>query len=100
MGLRFRRSIKLLPGVRLNLGGKRGPSVTVGRRCASISSVPSGTYMNHGIPGTGLSYRERLDAPRRASGYESRNTISPDAFRLLLWIVAIAAGIIIGAILS
>jgi len=68
MGLRFRKSIKLAPGVRMNLG-MRGVGFSVGPRGASVSVSSRGVYGNAGIPGTGLSYRTRLDAPapRRAS---------------------------------
>lgn len=56
MGLRFRKSIKIAPGVKMNLG-KRG-----------ISSISAGGFnfgkrgINHtiGIPGTGISYRYKV----------------------------------------
>jgi hypothetical protein len=62
MGFRFRRSVKLMPGVRLNFG-RRGTSTTIGRRGASVTFGKRGTYANVGLPGTGVSYRERLDLP-------------------------------------
>ena len=64
MALRFRRSIKIAPGLRVNLG-KRGASLSVGGRGASVTFGPRGVYGNAGIPGTGLSVRSRLDAPKR-----------------------------------
>lgn len=60
MALRFRKSIKLFPGVRLNVG-MRGASLNVGHRGASVSFSSRGTYGNVSIPGTGLSFRSRLD---------------------------------------
>lgn len=62
MGLRFNRSVRLFPGVRINLG-THGASLSVGAPGASINIGPRGTYGNVGIPGSGLSYRHRLDAP-------------------------------------
>lgn len=59
MGFRFRRSISLIPGVRVNLSNG-GPSLSLGPRGASVSIGRSGTYANLGIPGTGLSYRTRI----------------------------------------
>lgn len=59
MALRFRRSIKLAPGFRLNLSG-RGASLTVGPRGASVNFGSRGTFLNSGIPGTGLYSRTRL----------------------------------------
>ena len=57
MGFRFRRSIRLLPGVRLNLG-KRGVSVSAGVRGAHVTVSEHGTRTTVGVPGTGLSYTD------------------------------------------
>ena len=59
MGLRFRRSVRVFPGVRLNFSG-RGLSTTIGVRGASVNLGSRGTYVNLGLPGTGLSYREKV----------------------------------------
>ncbi len=57
MGFRFRRSIRLLPGLRLNLG-KRGVSVSAGVRGAHVTIGKDGTRTTVGIPGTGVSYTD------------------------------------------
>ena len=62
MSLRFRRRIKLLPGVHLNIS-RSGISTSVGVRGASVTLGKRGTYANTGIPGTGVSWRSRLDSP-------------------------------------
>jgi hypothetical protein len=58
MGFRFRRSIRILPGIRLNLG-KRSTSVSLGVRGAHVTirrgHTPRSTV---GVPGTGLSYTQ------------------------------------------
>ena len=59
MGLRFRRSIKLAPGVRMNFSTS-GVSWTLGPRGASIGIGKRGTFLNSGIPGTGFYSRERI----------------------------------------
>lgn len=59
MGLRFRRSVRLFPGVRLNFS-RSGISTTIGVRGAGITLGPHGAYANVGLPGTGLSYRTRI----------------------------------------
>lgn len=56
MGFRFRKSISIIPGVRVNLSNGT-PSLSVGPRGASVSFGSRGTYANLGVPGTGLSYR-------------------------------------------
>jgi hypothetical protein len=63
MAFRFRRSVSVLPGVRLNFG-KTGVSASVGVRGASVTVGRRGVYGNVGLPGTGVSYRTRLDTPR------------------------------------
>lgn len=54
MGIRFRRSIKVAPGVKLNLG-KNGVSVSAGVRGARMTVGKTGSRITTGIPGTGLS---------------------------------------------
>lgn len=77
MGFRFRKTVSLGKGVRLNFS-KSGVSTSVGPRGASVSFGKRGTYANVGIPGTGVSYRKRLDSPAAksggASGGQSRST--------------------------
>lgn len=64
MAFRFRRSVKIAPGLRVNFG-KRGVSLSGGVRGASITVGSRGTYGNVGIPGTGLSYRSRIDGGKQ-----------------------------------
>ncbi len=64
MGFRFQRRIKIAPGIRPNVS-KSGLSLTTGLRGASVNVGKKGIYSNLGIPGTGLSRRDRLDAPLR-----------------------------------
>ncbi|MBE7459629.1 MAG: DUF4236 domain-containing protein [Zoogloeaceae bacterium] len=59
MALRFRKLIKLAPGLRMNLSGS-GVSWSLGPRGASVGIGRRGTYLNSGIPGTGLYSRQRL----------------------------------------
>lgn len=66
MGWRFRKSFKILPGVRVNVGKKGISSVSVGKRGASVSVGKRGTHANVGIPGTGLSYRTKIGGKRQS----------------------------------
>ena len=59
MGLRFRKRVKIAPGITLNFS-KSGISTTVGVRGASVNFGRNGTYVNTGIPGSGLYMRERV----------------------------------------
>jgi hypothetical protein len=55
MSFRFRRSFKIAPGLRLNVG-KRGVSMSAGVRGAHITVGRLGVTKSFGIPGTGLSF--------------------------------------------
>ena len=60
MPLRFHRVISIIPGfLRLNLS-KGGISGSVGPRGADINIGKQGVTTNAGLPGTGLSYRQKL----------------------------------------
>ncbi|MBP2281035.1 hypothetical protein H4W00_001848 [Psychrobacter sp. PL19] len=56
MGFRFRKSIRIAPGVRINLTKKGVSSLSVGKRGATVNLGKKGTRGTVGIPGSGLSY--------------------------------------------
>ena len=62
MGFRFRRSVKLARGVRLNIS-KSGLSTSIGRPGATVNFGPRGARGTVGLPGSGLSYSSFL--PRK-----------------------------------
>ncbi|CUS49182.1 MAG: Protein of unknown function (DUF4236) [Idiomarinaceae bacterium HL-53] len=72
MAFRFHRRISLFPGIRLNLG-KTGVSISAGVRGASVTAGKRGIYGNVGAPGTGMSYRTRLDKNRAHQQRAERN---------------------------
>ena len=70
MGWRYRRSVKIAPGVRLNLG-KRSAGVSVGPRGAKLSvNTKREVRRTVGLPGTGLSHtsQSRLAPPEKVEG--------------------------------
>ena len=71
MAIRFRKSFKLAPGVRMNLSGG-GLSWTLGPRGASVGIGKRGTFLNTGIPGSGLSMRQSLAGNLASSQSPSR----------------------------
>lgn len=85
MALRFRRSVKLMPGVRLNFN-KNSMGVSVGVRGAHMSVNTKGqVYSSVGVPGTGLYNIERssLKASRgrtSPSGTSSAGVITADNY--------------------
>src|ERR1035441_2313104 len=62
MSWRFRKTFKLLPGVKLNLTA-HGLSATLGAAPFSINVGPRGVYRNLSIPGTGIWDRQRIGSP-------------------------------------
>lgn len=62
MSWRFRKSFKVIPGVKLNLTA-RGLSATFGAAPFSINVGPRGVYRNVSIPGTGIWDRQRIGGP-------------------------------------
>jgi len=60
MGWKYRRRVRVLPGFYLNFS-KSGMSATVGIKGFSVNMGQNGTYLNTGIPGTGIYDRVRLD---------------------------------------
>lgn len=96
MGFRLRRSIKILPGVRLNLS-KSGVSTSVGKPGATINFSSRGTRGTVGLPGSGLSYSEKLSDPAAA---DSQPLARRRARRvaLLAWVVFVV--VLLAAVLA
>lgn len=85
MGLRFQKRISLLKGLTLNLS-KTGASVTIGKKGASLNIGKKGVTGNAGIPGTGVSYREKLSG-------KSLGALG----RPLIWLIVLTAlGLVLG----
>ena len=59
MAWAFRKRIKVIPDVHINLS-KRGISTSVGVRGASLTFKSDGVYRNLGLPGTGIYSREKV----------------------------------------
>jgi hypothetical protein len=64
MGLRFRRSMGLAPGARLNLGF-RSLSLSFGIRGAKYTTGTRARRITVGLPGTGLSYTKVISPSGR-----------------------------------
>ena len=99
MGFRFRKSINVGGGSRVNLS-KRGVGFSVGARGARYSAGPSGRRWTFSIPGTGLSYQTRARGRRRRAtrgsccclGVLALPLLSALALAGLAWLGALWAG--------
>jgi len=101
MGWRFRRSIKILPGVRINISKKGISSASVGPRGLSTTVGKDGVHQNVGVPGTGVSYRTKITGtPSRAGNGASDRGSFIFAMCLLFFFFLLFVGGIIWIVLS
>ena len=74
MGLYFRKSVKIAPGVRLNMS-KKGMSVSAGPKGAKVNISKRGTYLTTSVPGTGVYSRRRISS-RKSSTTLNHKTLT------------------------
>ena len=99
----FRKTIRLLPGVTLNLN-KTGASLSIGPRGAKINISKKGVYFNSSIPGTGVYNKTKIGtsllwglgtaAATVAAGYGLGVALQNYQLFLVFLIAAIPLGII------
>ena len=64
MGFRFRKKVKIAPGIDLNVTKKGLSSLSLGKKGAAINVGKDGKISNTiGIPGTGLHYKTDKSTP-------------------------------------
>lgn len=92
MGWRFRKSVKILPGVKLNFN-KNSTSLTLGGRGAHYTVNSNGRKtLSAGIPGTGLSYTEQIQSGRPAQN--NRKTLNDISSPVVYFFLTFFLGII------
>jgi hypothetical protein len=67
MGFRFHKRLRIIPGLWPNLS-KKGGSLSVGGRGATINVNREGHQETVGLPGSGLSYRTKRRKFSKAAG--------------------------------
>lgn len=98
MALKFRKRVRIAPGVRINLS-KSGVSTTIGVRGASVNVGKQGAYLNTGIPGTGIYDRTRIGGGKTAKeaapeDEPKRTSSKSDNFFMVVGLVAIIAFVV------
>jgi len=88
MGFRFRRRLRIFPGLWLNLS-KKGTSLSVGGRGATINVNREGVQETIGLPGSGVSYLTRRRKFTKAARSSKRSTSILTASHVL-YLIAIA----------
>lgn len=94
MGWRFRKRVKIAPGVNMNIS-QRGLGMSVGGKYGRVSVSPTGRVTGtQSIPGTGLYHQQTLTAPksRQSSARVAPNIViikqsQPLLLRLLYFIM-------------
>ena len=88
MGLRFRKSIKIAPGVKVNLN-KKSTSITFGTRGVHHTMNSKGRQTTSvGIPGTGISYskttttKQKETTPKKINVLQSNTKSNQDQITL------------------
>jgi tetratricopeptide (TPR) repeat protein len=74
-GVRYQKRINIGKFLRLNIS-KTGIGLSIGVRGLRYTRGPSGTYLTTGIPGTGLSYRKKLNN-KKGFQYASLKRLNP-----------------------
>lgn len=89
MGFRFRKSINLGGGLKVNLS-KKGVGVSGGVKGLRVGTGPSGTRVTSSIPGTGISYEKRLGKKASRSEEISNAETKPvnENWKINKWIVS------------
>src|ERR1700730_19354791 len=68
MGFRFHRRIRILKGLYVNVGSKKGPSISIGGRGVTTNISGQGVHETFSLPGTGISYRTQNRAVKTKAG--------------------------------
>lgn len=104
MALRFRKSFKIAPGLRVNVT-HRGASASIGPKGAGYSIHSDGSqHASAGLPGTGLSVSHKVSGKRkRSQAIQSDDQIGiPRKESSFPWgaVGAILAGLVIVAVIA
>src|SRR5438552_3328068 len=82
MSFRFRRSISLIPGVKVNFG-KTGASLSLGPHGAKVTIGRTGVRATGGIPGTGLSVSKHVAFGGSSHEASDVGALSPEVDKIV-----------------
>lgn len=97
MVLKFRKRVKMAPGVYLNIG-KKGVSTTIGPKGFSVNASKKGVYLNTSIPNTGISSRTKLldgtsqnsqTQPMQERQIRHQNSAKSSLLEWILWFISL-----------
>lgn len=76
MSILFRKTIKIFPGVKINIG-KTGISTSVGVRGAHVTVGKRGARVTAGLPGTGLSVTKKIGGKGKKAAAQKEPQAEP-----------------------
>lgn len=98
MALRFRKSYKIAPGVRVNMG-KKSIGMSVGGKMGGVSfNSKSGTRVRASAPGTGLSYSTKISGSKSSSKKQTKPPTQKAPVPQRWWYIALAVVLFLGGI--
>ena len=93
MAVRFRKSIKIAPGIRLNIS-KGGISTSLGGKGATVNIGKKGTRLTAGIPGSGLSASHLYKSTKKQRRPSTAREYSSTEWAVSLAIIALFSAFI------
>ena len=78
MGFKFRKRIKIAPGLSINIS-KSGVSTSIGGKGSTINIGKKGVTATNSLPGTGISHSQKLFSTSSSSSGGSKKQLTPGA---------------------
>lgn len=100
MGTRFRKSIKIAPGVKLNVS-KKSVGVSVGNKFGGMSfNSKNGARTRASLPGTGISYGEKVGSSSKSNAVKAKAAPQSNEKKPLFqrtWFIVVAVLFVLGS---
>jgi hypothetical protein len=100
MGWRFRRSFRIAPGIRLNMGKRGFTSLSVGGRGATLNLGKRGVTSTISLRGTGLSYQHRYKNPPPMRQAPPLLPATPTSGRTISVRIFVLSAVVVGGYLA
>lgn len=99
MGFRFRKSVKIAPGVKLNFG-KKSAGMSIGGKYGGVSfNSKTGARVRASAPGTGLSYSTKIsESGKKCAKSSSKPVTNSRPICLRWWYIALIVLFAIGGL--
>lgn len=94
MAIRFRKRVKIAPGIRLNISNG-GVSTSIGKPGATVNVGKNGVTGTTGLPGTGLSVQKKLGNGERPSQPDPSHDVSTRGS----WLIVIVTVAVLSAVI-